>query len=473
MMRVCVGAFVSVLLTSASFAQGAAPSYLKAFPEKAFHKLTSGGQTVGKVEFSWKAVGDRLEFQESSTMRLTLFKKNQEIATQLSVRTNTQLEIQSLEFKMKSDEARIEMKGERIMDRLRMTIVQAGSTQMKDIPLMEPALMSATIRPYILMKGLSKAPKTYSASLVEPSALTTIPLEMSVKPASAADTWTLKVGYLSQSLTSEISKTGGLIRESSDLAGMPLEARPITSDEYAKLLIQGTKKDLVEIARVGFPNIPNAKSLDRLKVRVSGVDLASFRLNRHRQTLLGDQLTIRIEKGKVQGLNAQSLAGQKDFERYLQGDSAVPVHAAPIQRKAREIIGDESNLWKRALLIQQYVFENVQKVPTVSVPNGLEVLKTMRGDCNEHAVLFTSLARAAGVPTRILVGLVYGDQFYGEPGFYYHAWVEVYTGKEWVALDPTWNQVPADATHIAFVEGGLDQQVQVTALMGKIRLSPL
>ena len=71
------------------------------------------------------------------------------------------------------------------------------------------------------------------------------------------------------------------------------------------------------------------------------------------------------------------------------------------------------------------------------------------------------------------MGLVYGDQFYGEPGFYYHAWVEVYTGKEWVAIDPTWNQIPADATHIAFVEGGLDQQVQVTALMGKIRLSPL
>lgn len=472
MIQLSLGLFSFVLLTSASFAQGTVPPFLKSFPEKAFHKLTSGGQTVGKVEFSWKAVGDRLEFQESSTMRLTLFKKNQEIATQLSVRTNSQLEIQSLEFKMKSDEARIEMKGERIMDRLRMTILQAGSTQTKEIPLMEPALMSATIRPYVLMKGLSKTPRTYSASLVEPSALTTIPLEMSLKPGSA-ETWTLRVSYLSQSLTSQISKNGGLISENSDLAGMPLEARPITADEYSKLLIQGTKRDLVEIAKVGFPSIPNPKSLDRLKVRISGIDLTSFKLNRHRQSLAGDRLTIQIEKGKVQGLNVQSLAGQKDFERYLQGDSAVPVHAAPIQRKAREIIGNESDLWKRALLIQQYVYENVQKVPTVSVPNGLEVLKTMRGDCNEHAVLFTSLARAAGVPTRILVGLVYGDQFYGEPGFYYHAWVEVYTGKEWIALDPTWNQVPADATHIAFVEGGLDQQVQVTALMGKIRLSPL
>jgi hypothetical protein len=473
MIRVCLGVLAFFVSTSAGFAQGTPPGFLKSFPERAFHKLTSGGQTVGKVEFSWKAMGDRLEFQESSTMRLTLFKKNQEISTQLSVRTNAQLEIQSLEFKMKSDEARIEMKGERIMDRLRMTITQAGSTQIKDIPLMEPALMSATIRPYILMKGLSKTPQVYSASLVEPSALTTIPLEMAVKPAAAAETWTLKVSYLSQSLTSEISKNGGLIVENSDLAGMPLQARPITADEYTKLLIQGTKKDLVEIAKVSFPAIPNSKSLDRLKVRISGVDLTSFGLNRHRQTLSGDRLTVQIEKARVQGLNAQSLAGQKDFERYLQGDSAVPVHAAPIQRKAREIIGDESNLWKRALLIQQYVYENVQKIPTVSVPNGLEVLKTMRGDCNEHAVLFTSLARAAGVPTRILVGLVYGDQFYGEPGFYYHAWVEVYTGKEWIALDPTWNQVPADATHIAFVEGGLDQQVQVTALMGKIRLSPL
>ena len=472
MIRLAFAQLFFVLFSVSGWAQTAAPGFMKGFPQKAYHKLVSGNQSVGKVEFLWSTKGDFLEFEESSVMRLTLFKKNQEISTRLQVRTNAQLEIQSLDFKMKSDEARIEMKGERLADRLRVTIFQAGSSQVKDIPLVEPALMSATIRPFVLMKGLSKTPKTHAASLVEPSALTTIPLEISTKP-SGVDSWNLKVTYLSQTLSSEIAKNGRLLRETSDLAGMPLEAIPVSEDEYSKLLIQGTKKDLVEIAKVEFPTISNAKSLKAFKVKVSGVDLTSFKMNRHRQSLSGDRLLIQVESGKFEGTNAQSLAGRKEFEVYLQGDSSVPVHAAPIQRKAREIIGNENNLWKRALLIHKFVYENVQKIPTVSVPNGLEVLKTMRGDCNEHAVLFTSLARAAGVPTRIMVGLVYGDQFYGQPGFYYHAWVEVYTGREWVAIDPTWNQVPADATHIAFVEGGLDQQVQVTALMGKIRLSPL
>jgi len=105
------------------------------------------------------------------------------------------------------------------------------------------------------------------------------------------------------------------------------------------------------------------------------------------------------------------------------------------------------------------------------LPDALEALETGEGDCNEHSVLYTALARAAGVPARIVVGLVYANDGSGHAGFYYHAWVEVYTGNEWIAIDPTWDQVPADATHIAFVEGGVDEQIQIAALMGKIKLS--
>jgi len=305
---------------------------------------------------------------------------------------------------------------------------------------------------------------------LEPSALTSIPLSLITQP-KGNNQWQVEVKYLSQTLTSLMSGNGGLIKETSDLAGMPIEATPVTAEQYNQLLLSATQKDLVEVAKVSFPHLKDAKNLKSFAVKISGIETNQFELTRHRQKFDGRVLEVKVESfPPKQTLPVQALAGQKNLDRYLEGDASIPVHDIAIQKKAKEIVGAENDLWQRAKKIHEFVYKGVDKTPTVSVPNALEVLKTMRGDCNEHAVLYTALARAAGIPTRIVVGLVYGDRYSGESGFYYHAWVEVFTGKEWIAIDPTWNQMPADATHLAFVEGGLDQQVLVTSLMGRIQL---
>ena len=75
------------------------------------------------------------------------------------------------------------------------------------------------------------------------------------------------------------------------------------------------------------------------------------------------------------------------------------------------------------------------------------------------------MARAAGLPARIAVGLVYL-----RGAFYYHAWPEVYLAESpqrglWLPVDPTLNQFPADATHIRLVRGGLDRQATILPLI--------
>ena len=108
--------------------------------------------------------------------------------------------------------------------------------------------------------------------------------------------------------------------------------------------------------------------------------------------------------------------------------------------------------------------------PTVSLPSALEVLRTRVGDCNEHTALYVALARAAGVPARIAVGLVYL-----RGAFYYHAWAEVYVetapGRgRWLAVDPTLNQFPADLTHIRLARGGLERQAAITSMIGRVQI---
>jgi len=114
-----------------------------------------------------------------------------------------------------------------------------------------------------------------------------------------------------------------------------------------------------------------------------------------------------------------------------------------------------------------WVFENLEKVPVISIPNAKEIIIHKKGDCNEHATVLTALLRAVGIPARIVVGLVYKD---GK--FYYHAWNEAYINR-WISMDAILRQMPVDATHIKLVEGGIKKQVQIAGMIGNLMLTIL
>ena len=62
------------------------------------------------------------------------------------------------------------------------------------------------------------------------------------------------------------------------------------------------------------------------------------------------------------------------------------------------------------------------------------VVKRGEGDCTEHAVLLAALARARGLPARVVIGSlveVVGEEI----GAYGHAWTEVYDGQVWRRAD--------------------------------------
>ena len=145
----------------------------------------------------------------------------------------------------------------------------------------------------------------------------------------------------------------------------------------------------------------------------------------------------------------------------IQSDSPL------LQEQAATIVGEEHDALRAATLISSWVYQNLDKRPTLSVPNALTVYTQRAGDCNEHSVLFAALARAAGIPTRITSGLLYT-----KGRFFYHAWNEVDVG-EWVAVDPLLNQVPADPTHIRLVVGELDRQVQLVQIIGRLDIRVL
>jgi transglutaminase-like putative cysteine protease len=134
---------------------------------------------------------------------------------------------------------------------------------------------------------------------------------------------------------------------------------------------------------------------------------------------------------------------------------------------ARQLAGTERNPRIVAERINTWVHDSLKKRITFGVPNALQVLQSRTGDCNEHTQLFVALARAAGLPARIAAGLAYVD---GK--FFYHAWPEVLF-DDWVAVDPTFGQFPADAAHLRFVIGGVARQTELLRLMGNLKIDVL
>lgn len=160
---------------------------------------------------------------------------------------------------------------------------------------------------------------------------------------------------------------------------------------------------------------------------------------------------------------------ESSFETYLAAEAFVQRDHPEIRAAAAQAVGNAGDAWDKARRLNDWVFAAVEKDVALGLPSALEVLRHRRGDCNEHTVLYTALARAVGVPTRIAIGLVWSDEL---AGFYYHAWPEVWVGR-WVAVDPTLGQAVADATHVKLLEGGIESWPRLLRFLGRIELEIL
>jgi hypothetical protein len=208
---------------------------------------------------------------------------------------------------------------------------------------------------------------------------------------------------------------------------------------------------------------------EELRFVLSGVDLEGFELEGGRQELLGDTLVVRRETWASLTPDYDELPYPRmDFLEYLQPEPLIQSDDERIIQEAErladwQMIGRNDPV-RVARRLTQGVNRMLEKEITFSLPNAVQVLESGQGDCNEHTVLFVAMARALGLPARTAVGLVYVND-----AFFYHAWPEVWLGQ-WVAVDPTFGQYPADAAHLRFVTGGLAQQVEIVRLIGNLNI---
>jgi transglutaminase-like putative cysteine protease len=228
----------------------------------------------------------------------------------------------------------------------------------------------------------------------------------------------------------------------------------------------GPSRDIFESTAISAGVSLGASAMSQLRVRLAGVSLAGYDLAGGRQSLRGD--TLLVERRAV-GATSFSLTTRAPeflarFKAELAAEPLLQSNDIAIVQKAIAITGLERDARRVAEKLNRWVYDSLVKEVTFSVPNALQVLRTRRGDCNEHTQLYVALARAVGIPARIATGLAFV-----RGKFYYHAWPEVWL-DDWVPVDPTFGQFPADAAHLRFVVGGLGRQTELLRLIGNLQI---
>jgi transglutaminase-like putative cysteine protease len=148
----------------------------------------------------------------------------------------------------------------------------------------------------------------------------------------------------------------------------------------------------------------------------------------------------------------------------------VPSTDPRIRDLAATIVAGKPTGREQVQAMLDWIRQNIRKEPA-DVFSALDVLTTGRAECQGHAYLFAAFARASGIPTRVANGLVYAEEL---KGFAYHAWNESLIDGEWIAVDPMFGQLQADATHLTLLYGeNLGDLAPLTAWIGATRIEVL
>ncbi|MHC5054852.1 MAG: transglutaminase-like domain-containing protein, partial [Planctomycetota bacterium] len=143
-----------------------------------------------------------------------------------------------------------------------------------------------------------------------------------------------------------------------------------------------------------------------------------------------------------------SASARADMKEYLQASTFAQSDDPAVVSVARRVTTGARSSLDAAKRLERWVARNVAaKGFGTGFATASEVMRDRTGDCSEHAVLLCALLRAAGIPSRGAMGIVYAELPGQGSAFWYHMWSEAWVG-EWVPLDAAFPGAFVDAAHL-------------------------
>ena len=138
----------------------------------------------------------------------------------------------------------------------------------------------------------------------------------------------------------------------------------------------------------------------------------------------------------------------KDLELYTKSEKYIDSDSPAIIEAATSIVGDETNPYKIAEKLYNFVtgkldydYERLEEIGTyLEKVDASEILKRDKGICMDYSILYTALLRAACIPAKYITGVpIYTIACEdSKESITDHAWVEIkLPGYGWIPIDVT------------------------------------
>ena len=462
-------------------------------PGALFYRLGVGGQQVGYSSTTIDTLGNVLKVETVFVVEVPAMGALHRTSARSIATVSRALRLESVETTFDGDLGQFTAHGQVLGDSvLSVAIIpQAGDdSQMTRIALQGPITLPTLLPLRLAFGGELKSGRSYQARLFDPLLLSTrdvsahVASESTLVVSDSADidstvmVWVpehfdtvraFRIDHdaMGMPMSSWIDAQGRLVFAESDSgkgSGFAMERAAF------EIVYQNFKKrDTVRIARAsGAPAPGEIVPLTALAAGVRAVPQPRERLRLRRN---GRDTVELAQAAALQAHAAPYRLPARDtaLARWLEPEALIQSRDPRIAAEARRIIGRERSPARVADLLATWVHQSLHRATPEngSVPSAVRVLENPKGDCNEAATLFVALARAAGLPARTVSGLIYLND-----RFYYHAWAEIYL-NDWIAVDPTFAQFPADAAHVPVAIGGLARQIELIPLIGRLKLEVL
>lgn len=456
--------------------------------KQAWYGIYFQDDKVGYSHFRIEQSGKNYVIHSDSVMRLTALKKTNEIKMNEKVLVNPDLTLISFESSVIMNDKTLEVAGTNENGKLTVNMTASGEKLDRSYDVDGSLYHSSAISLMPALKGLSEE-ATNSFTVFNPEKQSMDRVEQLITKVSGSPgpndaVWKVRNTFGSTVVNSWLDRQGLTVLEKA-LDGSLITV--LEDESLAKEFLdkKAQQRDLIlDLSLVKTPKpIIRPERTKTLATTISGVDCSLFPEDHRQKLVVPDtdsksgsfKLSVVVEKlsdFKPKRNNPVDHVYGKDQEldhtRDLESSFTIQSDNPKIVKQANLIVSPQDHDLDRVIKLVNWTSDNIKKSMRDSF-SALEVLQTMEGECQSHSGLYTAMARALKIPTRVVTGLVYSEGL----GFLYHAWAESYVGG-WLSVDPTLKQTPSDATHIRIGSASEDSSSEaILKTVGKLKIESI
>jgi hypothetical protein len=432
------------------------------------------GDKIGFTHQQFIPDQERFRISSEAALRLRFLMLDKQFAAMTHDWVDAGLQLERFEYVYKIDKSRRLIKGEVHDKQLVLEVSAQNHTDSKVLHFEGGLVPMNAIYMYPVLHGLQPG-KVYSYQVFDGESLAIHPVEQTIVAYQSSElfdekAFKLETEVLGLSTTTWLDASG-LPQFELSLRGTLVSV--LEPEKYAKeYLTQAAlakSEYLLTYSMISVEKeIDNPRSSVSMHVRLSGTPETFELINTSMQQCHKENIAwvckIQSDENDIESIQALPVS---TTVRDLLPSFTVNSTAEGIIKLANDITATSVDPNEQVQHILDWLDDNIKK-EVVDSFNSLDVLAHRKAECQGHSLLYAALARSLEIPTRLLNGLVYSEDY---NAFLYHTWVESYLDNRWQAIDPTFGQRHADATHIALMEG--EEIAQLTGLLpliGKLEI---